>query len=286
MKRAFTLIELLVVIAIIAILAAILFPVFAQAKAAAKTTSALSNLKQIAVANVLYMQDSDGSVNRKYWDLHVDLMPYAKSIQIFLDPASSGAKPVMRHFTNYRPSDNNAELTGIEGDFLTNVPAGLIYNTQRTGNFTAENCPTIFGHFARNDEFLFNWGPTPGGSGSNRGANESLWEFPSDTVFYSMTKSEDEDDDSTVRNPAAVNDIYGNNAIYFEPSTTYWDEIYGQLSTRHHGGAVFTMLDTSTKWRNAKWLNSRQGRVALNPICADVPNHTNWSDANCTNTTR
>ncbi len=57
--KGFTLIELLVVIAIIAILAAILFPVFAQAKAAAKKTSDLSNQKNIATANVLYSGDVD-----------------------------------------------------------------------------------------------------------------------------------------------------------------------------------------------------------------------------------
>ena len=58
-RRAFTLIELLVVIAIIAILAAILFPVFAQAKAAAKTTSTLSNLKQLGTAVHMYGGDYD-----------------------------------------------------------------------------------------------------------------------------------------------------------------------------------------------------------------------------------
>ena len=53
MKKAFTLIELLVVIAIIAILAAILFPVFAQAKAAAKKTSSLSNVKELALGSIM-----------------------------------------------------------------------------------------------------------------------------------------------------------------------------------------------------------------------------------------
>jgi prepilin-type N-terminal cleavage/methylation domain-containing protein len=60
LRRAFTLIELLVVIAIIGILAAILFPVFAQAKESAKKTACLNNLKQVGYAFEMYMNDYDG----------------------------------------------------------------------------------------------------------------------------------------------------------------------------------------------------------------------------------
>ncbi len=93
-KAAFTLIELLVVIAIIAILAAILFPVFAQAKAAAKKISALSNMKQIDLGVQMYATDSDdifpiGS-SGCWWQPEdggwvVGTTPYIKNYPIFLD---------------------------------------------------------------------------------------------------------------------------------------------------------------------------------------------------------
>ncbi|CAN1491376.1 Prokaryotic N-terminal methylation site [Fimbriimonadaceae bacterium] len=85
MRKAFTLIELLVVIAIIAILAAILFPVFAQAKLAAKKTKSLSNVKQLSTAYQIYLNDSDDmtvSIPGNVGEWWVPLLPYFKSIDL------------------------------------------------------------------------------------------------------------------------------------------------------------------------------------------------------------
>jgi prepilin-type N-terminal cleavage/methylation domain-containing protein len=95
-KKAFTLIELLVVIAIIAILAAILFPVFARARENARRASCLSNLKQIGLGAMMYSQDYDGNYmihydatpgNAKLWPQI--LQPYLKSAQIFDCPSAT-----------------------------------------------------------------------------------------------------------------------------------------------------------------------------------------------------
>lgn len=113
MKRAFTLIELLVVIAIIAILAAILFPVFAQAKLAAKKAVSISNMKQIATGAQIYLADYDDVLVPLRWfnpgDLSIPssngfyfypvlLQPYTKSVELFLDPNDRADDQAM-HFS-------------------------------------------------------------------------------------------------------------------------------------------------------------------------------------------
>jgi len=110
-RRGFTLIELLVVIAIIAILAAILFPVFARAREKARQTSCLSNCKQIALAMIMYAQDYDETLpiayyysadfNHEYaWDFYLNygtganavglIGPYTKNGQISQCPSFRG----------------------------------------------------------------------------------------------------------------------------------------------------------------------------------------------------
>lgn len=98
-RKGFTLIELLVVIAIIAILAAILFPVFARARENARRSSCQSNLKQIALGVAQYSQDYDekfpmyaaAHTAERGWSILLD--PYLKSSQILQCPSDAAAAP-------------------------------------------------------------------------------------------------------------------------------------------------------------------------------------------------
>ena len=157
--RGFTLIELLVVIAIIAILASILFPVFARARENARRASCQSNLKQIGLGFMMYTQDydekypprlmgtwgtdstyvvqtdssmpgylftsSDGSGSGHYATWMDILQPYLKSTQIFVDPSVSS--------TTYPSYGYNANVSGLamasaQEPSLTML--ALDYNTQ------------------------------------------------------------------------------------------------------------------------------------------------------------
>ena len=158
MKKGFTLIELLVVIAIIAILAAILFPVFAQAREKARQTTCLSNCKQIGTALQLYVDDYDETVPwcadiNGTWGLYLaeyngypcqkyitvpswgtpgyfvtwmdEIYPYVKNMKIFECP--SGIK-------NTAGYGYNAQLTGTNNDHVdktagTPISLAAITNT-------------------------------------------------------------------------------------------------------------------------------------------------------------
>jgi prepilin-type N-terminal cleavage/methylation domain-containing protein/prepilin-type processing-associated H-X9-DG protein len=130
-SRGFTLIELLVVIAIIAILAAILFPVFAQAREAARKTQCLSNVKQIATAYMMYAQDfdehlpqhvtertadpgtPDTAIARAPYSYKVKLFPYVKNEGLFKCPSSPGwpaPQPGSWFLADYGNNHNESNL--------------------------------------------------------------------------------------------------------------------------------------------------------------------------------
>ena len=118
MRRGFTLIELLVVIAIIAILAAILFPVFARAREKARQTSCLSNVKQIALAAMMYTSSynetyppglvgspgagqgpaTQDNAFREFKPPHDLVFPYVMNRQVFFCPSSGGTAVHARNY--------------------------------------------------------------------------------------------------------------------------------------------------------------------------------------------
>lgn len=149
--KAFTLIELLVVIAIIAILAAILFPVFAQAKDAAKKSVALSNVKQLDIGYMLYIADSDDrypqSVTERtsvtypdstpagaaIYSIREHLAPYIKSDALWKDltaPAWPTPGPKQWWSVDYGSNFNDAKFLGNPGvpyaaAFASDVPVTI-----------------------------------------------------------------------------------------------------------------------------------------------------------------
>jgi prepilin-type N-terminal cleavage/methylation domain-containing protein/prepilin-type processing-associated H-X9-DG protein len=154
-RSGFTLIELLVVIAIIAILAAILFPVFAQAREKARIATCTSNLKQFALAILQYDQDYDecmpigfkaaylyGPLTAQLagvpqQGVHEEIMPYVKSEGVFLCPDDGGFE-----LTGTNPDTPPNVLTAAQYPLIANQPFQQVYGSSY--KFTHENFSNPF----------------------------------------------------------------------------------------------------------------------------------------------
>ena len=290
-RKAFTLIELLVVIAIIAILAAILFPVFAQAKLAAKKTAALSGNKQLCLAIIMYDGDYDsqyplGFEARNCCWTGTDLwcqrvQPYTKSISVFgasvdsfagqgasVGPSWAGVGisfAVNSYYGNWccSPSWNSGfQLRGPMGvgNEVGDSGNGWLFGESLTESQVTQPASTILATEKRGDDTAA-WNTAYNGNQMQYRGNWSAFE-----------------DDGIIGGPDIDNTGWGPQAVPNAKSTVYLTEgnktqlqfeygINGAVSASYAGQSTFSFLDGHAKSMTP---------FATNPDPVNLPQNNLW----------